>query len=399
VRYDVTILGGGPAGSAAALSLKRLRPSARVLIVDAAHEQPWRIGETLSPGCQTILQSLGAWDAFRADHFIESFGTSSAWGSERVFDNDFIFSLGGTGWHVDRMRFERMLLDCSREAGADVFEGFRAAASEFTADDGWRLTLRNCSETREIETQFVVDATGRAASFAAQNGARRIADDRLMGVFTRFSFPSGMTPADPRTLVEAQEDGWWYSAVTPDSRVVVAWMSDADLIRARGLHIAANWLDHLDRSGLTRARVAMAQPEIPPRIQSAHSQRLTRTSGPGWLAAGDAASTLDPLSSKGILKALRTGKLASFVAIDRLTGRPSSQSRYDALLARDYEHYAATKAWVYSLERRWPHSLFWSRRHERPTGAQSPMPTLADVTSVLETGKSLPDLDSHSIES
>ncbi len=190
-----------------------------------------------------------------------------------------------------------------------------------------------------------------------------ITDDRLLGAFTRFTLPTGLTPSDPRTLVEAQEDGWWYSALTPDSCMVVAWMSDADLIRRQGMHIAANWLEHLQRSRLTWARVAQGQPELPPRVQAAQSQRLTKTSGPGWVATGDAASTLDPLSSQGILKALRTGKLASFVALDSLAGRLSSQLRYDALLARDYHQYHETKTWFYSLERRWPESPFWVRRH------------------------------------
>ena len=363
MHYDVTILGGGPAGNAAALSLKRMRPSMHVLIVEASRNHQWQVGETLSPGCKSILQSLGCWEHFRAECFIESHGTTSAWGNDRATDNEFIFSLGGSGYHVDRLRFERLLSHCSQQAGADLLSSFRVASQEFVGNNSWHLTLRGPSNIEQVETRFVVDATGRVASFAAQNGAHRIADDRLMSVFTRFTFPSGLAPKDPRTLVEAQPDGWWYSALTPDDCLVVAWMSDADLIRARSLHLSVNWLEHLQRSRLTSARVAQGQPELPPRLQAAQSQILTRTSGPGWVATGDAASALDPLSSQGILKALRTGKLASFVALDCLTGRPSTQSRYDALVARDYEQYQETKTWFYSQEKRWPQSAFWSRRH------------------------------------
>ncbi|HMD19087.1 MAG TPA: tryptophan 7-halogenase [Alloacidobacterium sp.] len=362
VHYDVTILGGGPAGNAAALSLKRLRPSLKVLVVEASRNHQWQVGETLSPGCKSILQSLGCWEPFRAECFIESFGTSSAWGNDRASDNEFIFSLGGSGYHVDRLRFEHLLSNCSQQAGAELLSGFHVAAQEFAGGHGWHLTLRSPSSIQQVETHFVVDATGRSASFAVQNGAHRMADDRLMGVFTRFTFPSGLAPKDPRTLIEAQQDGWWYSALTPDACIVVAWMSDADLIRARALHLSANWLNHLQRSRLTSARIAQGQPELPPRLQAAQSQILTRTSGPGWVATGDAATALDPLSSQGILKALRTGKLASFVALDALTGRPSTQSRYDALLVRDYEQFKETKTWFYSQEQRWAQSPFWSRR-------------------------------------
>ena len=218
----------------------------------------------------------------------------------------------------------------------------------------------------------MVDATGRSASFAAQQGARRVAIDRLVGAFVRFHFSADAAPKDARTLVEAEEDGWWYSALTPDSRVVVAWMSDADLLRGRRMHIAANWLEHLRQCRCTSARVEGGQPDLPPRVWAAQSQRLTRTSGPGWVATGDAAGTLDPLSSQGILKALRSGTIASFVALDCLGGRSSAQLRYDALLARDYEHYHATKAWFYSLEQRWPRSPFWLRRQAAVPARISP---------------------------
>ena len=362
MRYDVAILGGGPAGSATALSLIRLHHSLRVLVIDASRDDQWRVGETLSPGCQTILQGLGCWDRFCAERFVESYGTCSAWGSERPYDNEFLFSLRGSGWHVDRRRFDVMLSSCARAAGAGVWSDARLADSEWVGHDGWRLTLRHPDRLLKVEARFVVDATGRSASFAARQGARWVVADRLMGAFVRFRFSAGGAPRDARTLVEAQEDGWWYSALTPDSCVVVAWMSDADLVRGRRLHVAANWLGHLRQTHLTRARVEHGVPELPPRVWAAQSQRLTRTSGPGWVATGDAAAAVDPLSSQGILKALRSGKLASFVALDCLAGRSAAQSRYDALLTRDYVHYHATKASFYRLEQRWPRSPFWSRR-------------------------------------
>ena len=177
-----------------------------------------------------------------------------------------------------------------------------------------------------------------------------------------FRFTRNNMPADTYTLVEAQEDGWWYSSMTPDSHAVAIWMSDADLVRGRGLHAAERWMEHLRRSRLTAARVALADPETAPGIWAAQSQRLSQSVGPGWLAAGDAASTFDPLSSQGILKALRSGKLASFVAIDCLQGLTAAQARYERILAAEYEQYHAAKTWFYGLEQRWPASPFWRRR-------------------------------------
>src|SRR6185312_4207845 len=233
-------------------------------------------------------------------------------------------------------------------------------ASAERSEDRWSLKLRGGIE--RIEASWVIDATGRSAAFAVRQGARRLAADRLVGVAVRFRAPG----SDPSTLVEAQPDGWWYSAATPESGLVVVWMSDADLVRRQGLSNGPRWFEHLARSRHTAARVAGAVVEAGPVVRAAHSQRLSDFGGDRWVAAGDAACTLDPLSSQGILKALRTGKIASFVALDGLEGpgdrAASSLTRYRQLLAAEYSQYLETRAWFYGEERRWPESPFWARR-------------------------------------
>ena len=353
-RFDVAILGGGPAGAAAALSLRRLRPALRVALVESSRYTAWRAGETLSPGCQELLTGLGCWERFAGERFLESFGTRAVWGGDEPYDHEFLFSTRGNGWHVDRARFDAMLCDAARDAGAEVLVGARFAGAE-RFEAGWELTLRG---GERIEASWVIDATGRSATFAVRQGMRRLAADRLVGVAVRFR-SSG---SDASTLVEAQPDGWWYSAAIPDSGLIVVWMSDSDLVRHQGLGDGPRWFEQLARSRHTAARVAGAVAESRPVVRAACSQRLSEFGGEAWLAAGDAACTFDPLSSQGILKALRTGKIASFAALDGLEGRASSLDRYQRLLAAEYSQYLETRAWFYRQEQRWPDSPFWSSR-------------------------------------
>lgn len=359
-EYDVAIIGGGPAGASAALSLMQLRPQLRVAIVEASHYNTWRAGETLSPGCQKILGGLGCWDSFRRAGFQESFGTRAVWGTPEPYDNEFLFSLRGNGWHVDRARFDALLCNSARDAGAFVIEGSRLCDVE-RGERSYGLRLRGTGlpEGAWLSARFVIDASGREACFASRVGARAKVGDRLIGVCGLFHSAG----EDAATLVEAQADGWWYSSMLPGSRVVVAWMSDTDLVRDRDMCREERWLAALGHSQWTRARVSGDLIEGL-RVWAAHSQHLTQCTGDDWVAAGDAATTYDPLSSQGILKALRSGKIASFVALDALEGRDSG-SRYEELVRSEYEDYCDSKRLFYRQEQRWPHSPFWQRRHVR----------------------------------
>jgi flavin-dependent dehydrogenase len=358
---DIAIIGGGPAGAAAALSAKRLRPHLRVVMVASRPYTTRRAAETLSPGCQEILCGLGCWDSFRNEGFTESPGTRAVWGGPEPYDNDFLFSLRGNGWHVDRTRFDALLRNSARQNGAEVIEDAWLRDVQ-RQNDSFSLGLRsrnsrNGSEAfNTLRAQFVIDASGRQASFASKCGARPLPDDRLIGVCGVLAAAN----SDATTLVEAQSDGWWYSSLVPGSRVMAAWMSDADLVRKQELCNPDRWMAHLHSSKWMDKRICGALLG-PLRIWTAHSQRLSQAQGQGWVAAGDAATTYDPLSSLGILKALRTGKVASFVAVDALEGRDSA-GRYAEWIIGEYTSYRHTKHWFYSQEQRWRQSPFWQRR-------------------------------------
>ena len=73
--------------------------------------------------------------------------------------------------------------------------------------------------------------------------------------------------------------------------------------------------------------------------------------------------SFDPLSSQGLLKALRSGKMAAFVAADYLVRGIESHAKYQAIASAEYTEYTKAKAMYYRLEQRWPQSPFWKRRH------------------------------------
>jgi flavin-dependent dehydrogenase len=228
-------------------------------------------------------------------------------------------------------------------------------------NERWRMAVHaDDGACHDLEARFIIDATGRRSVFARARGADRQVVDRLAGAFMFFEV--GGEQRDASALVEAWEDGWWYSALLPDSRLVVACMSDADLLKQQGLRHVDRWLAHVGQTQHTRVRLADAHAQTTPIIYAAYSHHLTQAAGAGWLAAGDAAATFDPLSAQGILKALRDGIFASYAVLDSLTGNASGLEKYQAVIDAEFSGYLRARSDYYRLERRWSDRPFWRRR-------------------------------------
>lgn len=105
-----------------------------------------------------------------------------------------------------------------------------------------------------------------------------------------------------------------------------------------------------------------------PRATSAASGRLVPWCGPGWLAVGDAALSLDPLSSQGIFHALYTGLRAGEAIADALDGHDAALAAYDHRLFEIRAAYLHNRAAAYAAEPQWADQPFWCRRrlqHQR----------------------------------
>lgn len=358
--YDAAIVGGGPGGCAAALALRAHAPGLSVALVEASEYDAPRVGETLPPPAAEVLRHLGVWEAFAAQGHHPAYGTAAAWGSAAPVENDFLFHVHPVGWHLDRGAFDGMLAYHAHARGVHVLRGTRVADA-VRADGGWRLVL---SSGAELRARFLVDATGGGATLARRCcGARSLAADRLAGFVRFFRQPPGR--GEPRTLVEAFADGWWYTAPLPDGRRVAACMTDTDLARGLRLDEEGAWHDLLRATGpRVSAALAKAVPEGDPVVRAARSRRLEPVAGDDWLAVGDAASTFDPLSSQGMLKALRGGIFAAYAAGDLLAnGDDSGIARYRRFVQQEFAGYLRTRARYYADEDRWPESEFWLRRH------------------------------------
>jgi flavin-dependent dehydrogenase len=295
-----------------------------------------------------------------ADGHLPSVGSWSAWGGAEPWGRDFIFNRFGHGWHLDRRRFDALLRATARAAGAQVAIPATVVSSEALPGGGFRLHL---AAGQDISARIVLDASGRDAVFARQRSVKRRAVDRLVGLVGYVARRPDADPEQTATLIEATQDGWWYSAPLPQDRLATVFMTDADLARGEANSIKC-WLGRLAAAQHTAARALRYGAGLagPPVIVPAVSSRLERFSGSDWLALGDAAASQDPLSSEGILLALQSGIGGAIAAAQALRGDRDALAAAAARRESAWLGYLDQRGRNYGMETRWPDAPFWQRR-------------------------------------
>ena len=348
--FDVLVAGGGPAGSAVALELSRR--GFLVAIIEQSGYENFRVGETVPPEIRRLLAGLGVWEQFLASDRLESYGIRSAWETPAARHHDFLYNPYGCGWHVDRARFDAMLASAAEHAGAVLMVSTCITALHQDANGAWLLEVAQAGETRLLHGRLLVDATGRKAFIARKLGCRATVVDRLIGAVA----------LQPRsgdaqwTLIEAVENGWWYSAPLPGGRTVFAYMTDSDLWRA------SRWAKLLQQAPLTSERASASGTWSPIHVVSAASMIRRPVAGPNWIVVGDAAFAIDPLSGQGIYKTIESALRSAAAVARAFEGDTSGMAEYESWADESFRSYLAVRHRFYRSVERWPVSPFWQRR-------------------------------------
>lgn len=321
---DVCVIGGGPAGAVAAWKLARLG-HAVLLIERAAFPRP-HVGEALSPGIWPQLGLLGLTDAVCAAGFRPTASAIVRWSgpAETVRHAD------PPGLMVDRGRFDRLLLDHARKAGARVLQPALALrprrAGGGDGGEGWIVPARTPEGGREIRARFLVDASGRSARLG---GRRQRSGPRTLALHGTWERRGGW---GEETRTEAGADEWLWAAARPDGALSAMVFFDAErylAARAAGISRVALYRSLLTRSVLL-AGMARAQLTGDVGICDATCWHAAEPVGDSFLKIGEAAYTLDPLSSTGVQKAMQTAWTGA-IAVHTILTRPE-----DAAAARRF---------------------------------------------------------------
>src|ERR1700726_3254714 len=159
--YDVAIIGGGPAGSTAAALLARA--GRRVIVFEREKFPRFHIGESLLPFSVGTFDRLGVREKLDRT-FLPKFGGEimAACGSKGVkfYFKDGFRSKRDRAYQVTRSEFDKLLLDHSRENGAEVHEETEVTKLDFL-DDRVKIDIETSEAQSTITARYLLDCSGR----------------------------------------------------------------------------------------------------------------------------------------------------------------------------------------------------------------------------------------------
>lgn len=372
-RAKVLVIGGGPAGSVAAMTLNKL--GHEVELYEREVFPRYRIGESLLPGTMSILSRLGLREKIEAQGFVKKPSATFLWGQDQA-PWTFSFSTPRVSdWiydhaiQVKREEFDALLLEEAQSRGVRVFQGAAVRDVDISSPDSVELAVEDQDGARKVRGDYLVDASG-SSSFLVQKLRLRRFDDfyRSLAVWSYFRRPDPFT-GDIRgtTYSITFEDGWvWMIPLKGDlySVGIVVDQSKAPEMQEKG--IPQFYKDTLAKC--TRAMNILGDAEMVDEVRVVRDWSYdTKTFSAGrFFLAGDSACFTDPLFSQGVHLATQSAVSAA-AAIDRLHEHPEETEAIHRWYAKSYgdtyEQYHEFLASFYTFASfTEPASEFWRRR-------------------------------------
>ena len=316
----MVIVGGGPAGSAAAITARQLGCS--VLVLEAERFPRHHVGESLVY-LWSVFRALGVEDVMDAT-FQHKRGSTRIWGRDvRVRSSDFTEIAGASAprnysLQVERSLFDRLLLERAAAAGAEVRQ-----------------------EHRVLEVLWDGERAGNLG-------------------------------------LEAVPWGWLWFIPLHDGTVSVGLVCDRSSRRELQRLGAERFLrEAIAPSAMVRRLLVPARLAGEVRVTASHGYTSRRYAGDGWLLAGDAGSFFDPMWATGVGNALQDGILAGSAAEALARGRATPgevAAYYDREMHRRADNINLLVKFVYHQHQLHEAHPFWQNRRRlydgRPVGAR-----------------------------
>lgn len=343
MKPSVVIIGGGPAGAAAAMFLKMRGIDS--VIVERATFPRYHVGESMTGECGASVRALGLEEemgrrGFPVKRAAAIFGAGGYKWDLPVAGRDKDWNIFPQfTWQVRRDEFDKLLLDTAVARGADLIKG-EAVRPLLDDDNAVRgVTIRDeHGKTYDLASKIVLDCSGQATFLANA----RVTGPKYNGNYDKqiaiFSQVAGTVrdeagPGDTLLFYRSKHHWAWFIPLS-DEVVSVGVVAPAAYFKERKESKA----DYLERE------LREINPELARRVPDTnfvegvrsipnYSYQVRNFTGKGFICVGDAHRFIDPIYSFGLCISLEEAKRAALATTAYLAGK----GRDDADPFAEYE--------------------------------------------------------------
>ena len=336
MKFDVAVVGGGPAGLAVAIETARRGLS--VVVAERHHQPPDKAcGEGVMPPGVRALERLGI--RARLDS-----NDCSAFESVRYVDQDGLCAeglLAGEGLAVRRTALVRAMSDAARDVGAELRYGWKVKSCERMPDE-----MRVQTDRGIISARMVVAADGLASRLRHEQGL----DVPCTGP-RRFGLRQHFVCAPWTSSIEIHLADGAEAYVTPVSArsVGVAFLWTEPLGNERSptdepTGPSTRWHRLARRFPRLMDRLAGASPDSPIRGAGPFERASRACTADRFALVGDAAGYVDAITGEGISLSIISALSLAATIPDALTkgGHRASLSPYEDEYRRIFRRYSLT---------------------------------------------------------
>jgi geranylgeranyl reductase family protein len=304
----VAVLGGGPAGAFAAERLARAGLDTVIFDEKLAWEKPCGGGLTYKAWSEyPFLMENDTPKKFITQTNIAAPRAGSA--ALKLRQPLLVYS---------RFDLNRMLLERAENAGAQI-EKTRILGLD-RRDGGWQVRTK----TGSVPADFCVIATG-ARNSLRETGTEWSSGDTATAL--GYYVPGEQEQIDIQFLPGLDGYIWVFPRCGHLSVGICGKSQSAQVMRAR--------LEQYMRERSLSYRGAAFFGHVLPSL-TRHSWQRNRVAGDRWMAVGDAAGLVDPITGEGLYYAMRSGDLASRTILDASHAPEAKAQAYRTLLREDF---------------------------------------------------------------